>query len=435
MVRPGAVVQLGRNKSERRGKDKVHQIKRSHRFDIKAHRNQPSKKQLRKYAEDLRQRREEREAERLLEQERETVATVAVKLQGLQAQLAAVVAETRKVLEDDEDIAQLDALADQGGLFLHQGLVGLDAAKDKPLRAEATGRATRRTSADDFADGAIDAANIAYLAAFRVIQVIKATFPLTSGGFGAKGRAHAIPAKVGGTDADHPVADASFLSDIEIGGTKLSSVASVAKASLTNPDEAVGPLVTGADDIVGVEGRIAALNPGNAAWRIDYKGTPVGKDRGLGQLANMGNTNAAGYAALAALPGYASQRWEWLHVRAASLGGATDGTNLVAGTRDANTHMIPFENNVRALASAVGKHSDKFHYLRAHWGVEGQHDPAKHAVDAITLQWTLEPKADPSLKRTGKAKFKPLATGSNISKTEVDLIEEALKLARGGLPE
>ena len=97
------------------------------------------------------------------------------------------------------------------------------------------------------------------------------------------------------------------------------------------------------------------------------------RDRGKGQFSAMGNTNAAGYAWVLATireqkgtaekdlisgkPFLESQKevtrtgWEWLHIRSAGLGGATDATNLVVGTHAANSHMIPFEHQVKELAS------------------------------------------------------------------------------------
>ncbi|MEH2154086.1 eCIS core domain-containing protein [Nostoc sp.] len=95
------------------------------------------------------------------------------------------------------------------------------------------------------------------------------------------------------------------------------------------------------------------------------------RDRGKGQLSAMGSTNAAGYALVLAYirennlasdliyskPFLTSTEevkktgWEWLHIRSAGLGGATDATNLVVGTHAANSHMIPFEHQVKELAS------------------------------------------------------------------------------------
>lgn len=45
------------------------------------------------------------------------------------------------------------------------------------------------------------------------------------------------------------------------------------------------------------------------------------------------------------------QNWEWLHIVGHALGGNNEAGNLVAGTYDANTHMIPWERKVHDLAA------------------------------------------------------------------------------------
>ena len=67
----------------------------------------------------------------------------------------------------------------------------------------------------------------------------------------------------------------------------------------------------------------------------------------------MAGTNSRGYAWLTIPDKVDKSNWEWLYIRAASLGGETDGTNLVLGTRDCNTHMMPFESNIKQLASIL----------------------------------------------------------------------------------
>ena len=48
--------------------------------------------------------------------------------------------------------------------------------------------------------------------------------------------------------------------------------------------------------------------------------------------------------------GAESTDWEWLHIRGARLGGVTGPTNLVAGTSQANSHMIPYEHQILELS-------------------------------------------------------------------------------------
>lgn len=61
----------------------------------------------------------------------------------------------------------------------------------------------------------------------------------------------------------------------------------------------------------------------------------------------MGGT-ARNYAAAVMEPEWANARnWEWLHIVGHALGGNNEVDNLVAGTYDANTQMIPHERAIR----------------------------------------------------------------------------------------
>jgi len=165
--------------------------------------------------------------------------------------------------------------------------------------------------------------------------------------------------------------------------------------------------------------------------QADYTNTPVAKNRAAGQYANMNNTNATGYAYLADISGWNKQRWEWLHIRGAGLGGSTDSTNLVAGVRDANTHMIPFESNIRSLATAVNGNPN-YSSLQVQWSVQNRKEP--HAYEYIDMGWELVKQNKTTAKDLkGKARFEPLLTGKNISKKEVELLESTLKEVRDGM--
>lgn len=64
----------------------------------------------------------------------------------------------------------------------------------------------------------------------------------------------------------------------------------------------------------------------------------------------MGGT-ALNYAAEVFDKSWAHERkWEWLHIVAHSLGGNNEYGNLVAGTFDGNTQMIPHEKKIRDLS-------------------------------------------------------------------------------------
>jgi len=164
--------------------------------------------------------------------------------------------------------------------------------------------------------------------------------------------------------------------------------------------------------------------------QTSYYNTPAGADRAGGQFVNMAKTNATTYAWLAGVPGWENQRWEWLHVRGASLGGATNGTNLVTGTRDCNTHMIPFESNLKSLAKIV-RESKNYDRVEVTYAVNKIHSKAKHKVEEIGIKWKLVAASNKKVYEPhGEAIFHPLDTSTNISKDEVELLETTLKTDR-----
>jgi hypothetical protein len=106
---------------------------------------------------------------------------------------------------------------------------------------------------------------------------------------------------------------------------------------------------------------------GRARASRDVPGTKIGKEpRGLGQANAMDGWNALGAAAFANAFRNTSydlnQNWEWLHVRAASAGGATNGENLVAGRFGANSLMITYERLIKEWA-AVDRENVWFHFV------------------------------------------------------------------------
>ncbi|KRD10385.1 hypothetical protein ASE21_11800 [Flavobacterium sp. Root901] len=268
---------------------------------------------------------------------------------------------------------------------------------------------------------------------WELVQV----FPMNKGGFGAKGRAHNMETEVNpSTVPNDKTLNNHYFNNITLDGK--TSAVKVYKKTATAPNQASGPLQIMGQNYTNqplsttdkaklqkkLDKNLANINiPQNAV----FTNTPVGRDRGDGQYKSMGNTNAAGYAWL--LNRLGGQRWEWLHIRGAGLGGMTDSTNLVAGTRDANTHMIPFESNIRHLGTAV-KNSNKYSRLSVTWSAFGQ--IAKYAYSKITISWTLFKKGG-GKKATGYVSFDPLDTSNNISKNEVDKIEEILTDIRQGL--
>ncbi|PWK05019.1 hypothetical protein [Tumebacillus permanentifrigoris] len=267
---------------------------------------------------------------------------------------------------------------------------------------------------------------------------LEAIYPLGEKGFSAKGRAHAIEAS--DEDEDGYTQDTRWLQDIQIGGAPLTSKHTVYKEHLKVNDGTSDPtlpktiknvkydnLDSRSNALTKLEGKIKDLKvPQVHNWSV----TPPAADRGDGQASNMGGANSTAYAMLAGVD-TASTKWEWLHVKAASLGGQTDGTNLVVGSRDVNTQMMPIESNLRLLAHIVQTNPSLYKHLHVEFGITNQNAIAKHKVDEIVLKWELvkKPAADVEV-TSGSAKFKPLDATSSISKFEIEKIQESLKEER-----
>lgn len=80
---------------------------------------------------------------------------------------------------------------------------------------------------------------------------------------------------------------------------------------------------------------------------------------------------------------WASDRdWEWLHIIAHSLGGADHQDNLVAGTYNANTEMIPYESTIRNLTQIASNARP----VIANWTVDVY--PGTRIAIAIRMQWS-----------------------------------------------
>ncbi|CAL1519569.1 DUF4157 domain-containing protein [Chitinophaga sp. MM2321] len=126
----------------------------------------------------------------------------------------------------------------------------------------------------------------------------------------------------------------------------------------------------GGRDMASLEESFKSLpQPGSEGWVSSF----VTKGRGEGQAKAMNNWNALGAAAFAnqfyGQKFDLSQNWEWLHIRASQIGGKTQGGNLVAGLYAVNSHMIPYENQIKKWEKEdVGKLRVRFYtegaYLR-----------------------------------------------------------------------
>jgi len=95
--------------------------------------------------------------------------------------------------------------------------------------------------------------------------------------------------------------------------------------------------------------------PGSDLIRIvvEYDGPATNGDTSKSRDSVMGDS-ARNYAASVYGAEWANARtWEWLHIRAHSLGGDNAVGNLVAGTFDANTKMIPYERTIHELSQTA----------------------------------------------------------------------------------
>jgi hypothetical protein len=331
--------------------------------------------------------------------------------------------------EDDEDVDLINSYK------LKFNLLAIDALRTRrEIRNAPIGR-TRSENPDQNRNVSI--LNGYFFTIDKLLKEVRLMFPTNTGGFGAKGRAHKMEVSVDPVVKTGLTKDNTFIKNFGINGKAIKH--DVYKKSTKVAKEKAKSGIIGGQSTTNVKDKSTTLtllesklSDINTPQSKNFKNTPVGMGRGDGQYANMANTNATGYAYLANVPGWKTQRWEWLHIRGAGLGGATDSTNLVAGTRDANTHMIPFESNIRTLATAVATNQN-YKSLDVEWSAGSQFGAAKHAYRDLYIKWKLNRANTKVNDIIGQANFKPLEVGSNISKTEVDLIEGALKQVRDSI--
>lgn len=79
---------------------------------------------------------------------------------------------------------------------------------------------------------------------------------------------------------------------------------------------------------------------------------PRGSREG-GQKGAMANYSAHDYVQQFNMAAAAAHSWEWLHIQGARLGGPNRPENLVAGTAEANTQMIPYERAIYRLSTVA----------------------------------------------------------------------------------
>jgi hypothetical protein len=341
-----------------------------------------------------------------------------------------IIATVRPTLDDDEDLAALQA---------HENAADVLAGRGNLLVAEFDG--TARFGRVNVA-GRLNALRLEVILELAGLQQ---QFQLTEGGFGAKGRAAAIPTAVGARGQAALTADDTFIANVTLNNTLLTNHFRVQKDAAFADAGPQRLRVAGADHatnglglnlhqrataLAQLEGGLAAVQNG----QVDNISAFAARARDQGQEAGMGNTNARGYAWLTNTPGWNTTRWEWLHIRGASLGGATNATNLVLGTRDSNTHMIPFESNLKALTTIIRDNRALYDGLTVNWTVAGQVHP--HKYNQITIDWRINraPGAGADVVQPdGRVQFSPLNIGSVISKGEVEFLEGVLKNVRDNI--
>jgi hypothetical protein len=330
----------------------------------------------------------------------------------------------RTAVEDDDDIALLDGLERRLDGYVrecNEAVVLFNLASHDERRYVAADLVRLTRAVND------------------VVTELNFYFRPAGGGFGALGRAAEVADRnvVAGARVGGPQAADRFINDTTLNGNALTDQHHVTGGA--GHAHVPGPIS------IQVNGGLLAAQ----AQRTQQMGTAlngipapqnqqkaptahfVARDRGAGQGPAMANTNARGYAWFHQIPGWNQTRWEWLHLRGAGLGGATDGTNLVLGTYDANTQMIPYESNLRALQS-IATASPLYTGVQANWHAVGA--VHRHAYNLIRMTWTVQrsPQGidEGAEEISGTVDISPLRVGEVLSKTEVKHIESALREVR-----
>ncbi|WP_236393527.1 DNA/RNA non-specific endonuclease [Chitinophaga filiformis] len=131
----------------------------------------------------------------------------------------------------------------------------------------------------------------------------------------------------------------------------------------------------------------------------EYDRKAVRGGRGKGQKDAMFGYSARDYVHIYNPRAAAAKSWEWLHIQGSRLGGLNRPENLVAGTAQANTQMIPYERAIFSL-SKLSRANKK---VKVNWSATLQNDSdggATHIGNKITINVTLPPEtgavADPN---------------------------------------
>jgi hypothetical protein len=186
---------------------------------------------------------------------------------------------------------------------------------------------------------------------------------------------------------------------------------------------------------------LAGLPVATPSESVDYTAKPATQDRGNGQAVAMNNTTAKGYAWYSDVHGWMENRWEWLHVKAAQLGGETTAHNLVLGTRDANTMMMPFESFIATLSRRVKRNNRILDRLSVTWKLSSPVTGSTHVYNKIDIKWVLHPVvgAADHVKTvcddaSGEVSFSPMYVNTILMQSEVRTIMQELATITATVP-
>jgi hypothetical protein len=338
----------------------------------------------------------------------------------------ATIADARGVVEEDEEVEHLNQLEQRLDPLVTEG-------------NNAIGRFNQTTGFEHWYEHGEIAEHLVEirLGINEVVGELNFYFRPGHGGFGALGRATEVGGRevVEGPRHGGPEAPDRFIADTALDGVAMTTTHHVTGgAGHAHEAGPISILVAGRNVIDNEEEAVTqALSqiPAPQAQEKAAADNFVARNRGDGQAAAMGSTNARGYAWFHDIEGWNVTRWEWLHLRGAGLGGATHGSNLVLGTRDANTQMIPYESNLRSLHGVV-RESGNYTGVHATWHPDGER--LRHAYSRIQMQWRA-PRNQKGINAgapeiSGQVIIHPLAVGEVLSKAEVRHIEAALKEVR-----
>ncbi len=377
------------------------------------------------------------------EESKETDETDTTKKPGIPEYIDNIIEGAEKSLEnlatafkdDPSRLPRVKLLQEQLPNFLRE----LQAAKDELKKASPT--EMKRIEKQDEAAWKMDSLDIetvkkweaappekddnarAYLR--KIEMVFTALSAESGGGFSAAGRAEAIECKFKKED---PSDDTEWIWKADIGKGPIGKPGHVAYTSSnhqgdSNPYEKSNNLESKSSSIAALD-----KNGSKDVHTAKYsKSNPIASaGRGDGQIAAMENVSANIYALHHNITDAARRRWEWLHIRAASLGGPTNASNLVLGTRDCNTFMMPFESNIAAAGKFL---KEKDLRLNVTWSASDRTGKAAHAYNSIKISWQLLDSEENHVD-SREAKFSPLAEASPLSKDHIYHLQGLLKAWR-----